>query len=305
MSFRWKEGRDSPSNLRRLARGQLRAAIAGLAEPLSDPASAVHDTRLRVKRLRSLLRLVRDAAPAEFRRQNMALRDAARALAAERDGQAVLESFDKLLAHAKREWGAPAAGLRALRQWRDAIVASQRQTSAGAARDERLRQVTEGLRTALAELQDWTAAAKNDKVVVAGFAEGYRRARRALKVVLEDRSAVHLHEWRKHVKYHRYQVRLFVRAWPAVLEVRCQELKRLSDLLGDDHDLVLVRQTLEGHAGERHEGFAGLRDLLQRRRGELQAEALPLGRLLFAEKPRRLTRRFRQYWRVYRESAVH
>lgn len=292
--------------MRRLARGQLRAAIEELTDPFIDPADAIHDARLRLKKTRSLLRLVRRAAPAEFRHENTALRDAARALSIERDRQAVLEAIDKLLAHAEREWGESAEHLRTLPQLRNGLLDSQRQESNGAARDELVRQVTPQLRTARARLKQWTAAASDDQMVVSGFADSYRRARRALSDVLENPTAAHLHEWRKQIKYHRYQVRLFQQAWPAMLEVHCDELKRLADLLGDDHDLALVRQTLEDPAAEvPQENSNELLDLLERRRCELQAEAIPLGRRLFAEKPKRLTRRFMQYWCIYRDGDDH
>lgn len=248
---------------------------------------------------------MRHAAPAEFRRENAALRSAARALASERDRQATCEALDKLLAHAECEWGDSVSRLRTLRQLRDTIVDSHRQDSS-AAHEDMLRHVTEELRTGLARLKHWTAAADDERIVISGFADSYRRARRALRAVLADPTGGRLHEWRKQIKYHRYQVRLFQHAWPAMLEVHCEELKRLTDLLGDDHDLVLVRQTLEEPAGKRRQEAIGeLLELLERRRCELQAEAIPLGRLLFAEKPKRLTRRFKQYWCVYFDGDHH
>lgn len=305
MAFRWKAQKSTQSNLRRLARGQLRGAIEELTDPLIDQADAVHDARLRLKKTRSLLRLARPAARAEFRRQNAALGDAARTLALERDRQAVIEALDKLLAHAEREWGESAGHLRSMRRLRDGLVAAHQRETNGAARAETVRQVTIQLQLALERLGEWTSAAEDEQVIVAGFTESYRRARRALKAALAHPSAAGLHEWRKQIKYHRYQVRLFQHAWPAALEVHCDELKRLTDLLGDDHDLVLVRQMLERPANRQREGICELLDLLDRRRLELQAEAIPLGRLLFAEKPKRISRRIKQYWCVYREGGNH
>lgn len=306
MAFRWKAQKSSRSNLRRLARGQLRAAIEELSDPFADEADAVHDARLRLKKVRALVRLVRCAAPDDFRRENNALRDAARALSFERDRQAVIESLDKLLAHAEREWGESAGHLRVLRELRDGLLESQRQEANGAVRDELVPRVVEELQTADGRLKQWTAEAQDDRVVVAGFADSYRRARRAMRAALADSTAERLHEWRKQIKHHRYQMRLFQQAWPALLEVHCDELKRLADLLGDDHDLVLVRQTLEERAARSGQANVGeLIELAERRRRELQSEAVPLGRLLFAEKPKHLTRRLLHYWCVYRDAGNH
>jgi hypothetical protein len=99
-------------------------------------------------------------------------------------------------------------------------------------------------------------------------------------------------------------VRLFQVAWPTILEAHYEELKRLSDLLGDDHDLVVLEQTIRAdHKSEiGADALEGLHRLIERRREELQAEAIPLGRLLFAEKPKRLTERFMRYWCMYRDT---
>jgi CHAD domain-containing protein len=307
MAFCWKAQKSSRSNLRRLARSQLRSAIDELTDPYSDRAEAVHDSRLRLKKLRSLLRLVRISAPAAFQRENAALRDAARSLSTQRDRQAIVEALDKLLGHAEREWDESDGHLRTLRALRSRFAESQPQESNGGDGERLIEQVADELRAALGRLKGWVTEARDDRVVVAGFADTYRRARAAFEAVLAAPTADNLHEWRKQIKYHRYQTRLFQQAWPAMLEAHCEELKRLSDYLGDDHDLVLLRQAVpESDAVQPGDPtLAELCELIERRRRELQEEAIPLGRLLFAEKPKRLTRRFVQYWCAYRSRVVH
>ena len=305
MAYRWKAQKSSKSNLRRLARSQLQAAIEELTDSFGDRADAIHDARLRLKKLRSIARLTRTASPDQFASENAALRDAARALSTQRDQQAMIEALDKLLGHAECEWGESGSHLAALRELRNRFVESQQEESNGAARDRLIQQVADDLRAACERLKEWTSDA-DDRIVVAGFADSYRRARKALRAVVASATAENLHEWRKQIKYHRYQVRLFQEAWPAMLEAHCDELKRLSDFLGDDHDLVLLRQALcDAHAAELSERTLGeLAELIERRRCELQAEAIPLGRLLFAEKPKQLTRRFMQYWCAYRDRGA-
>jgi CHAD domain-containing protein len=306
MAFSWKAQKSSRSNLRRLARRQLQAAIDELNDPFGDHADAIHDARLRLKKLRSLVRLVRRAAPAAYRRENEALRDAGRQLSSQRDRQAVVEAIDKLLAHAEREWGESAARLRTLRQWRDNFADSRRQEIGGAETNGMVEHVTGELRAAADRVKEWTDDARKERVVVTGFADSYRRARTALHAVLAQPTAENLHEWRKQIKHHRYQVRLFQHAWPALLEAHCEELKRLADLLGDDHDLVVLRQSITEHtSAEPAQSLDELFALIERRRCELQAEAVPLGKLLFAEKPKHLTRRFMNYWCVYSEHEHH
>jgi CHAD domain-containing protein len=307
MSFRWKARKSSRSNLRRLARNQLLAAIDELVAPFADRADAIHEARLHLKKLRALLRLAREAAPDSCQRENALLRDIARALSTQRDRQAMIDALDKLLRHAEHEWGESGRHLDSFRKLRSQFVESQQQESNGTDFEQLVTKVVEQLRLAVARVDEWTSAARNDEIVSAGFAESYRRGRRALRAALSSATAENLHEWRKQIKYHRYQVRLFQDAWPVVLEAHYEELKRLSDLLGDDHDLVVLKQSLNG--GCAHELDAGavaeLDQLIERRRSELQAEAIPLGRLLFAEKPKRLTQRIVRYWCTFRELGDH
>lgn len=53
------------------------------------------------------------------------------------------------------------------------------------------------------------------------------------------------HEWRKRAKYHWYARRLLREVWPATMDARRGEVRRLSGLLGAEHDPSVYRQTLE------------------------------------------------------------
>jgi CHAD domain-containing protein len=307
MSYRWKPRKSSRTNLRRLARSQLLAAIDELEAPFVDRANAIHEARLHLKKVRALVRLAREAAPGTCKQENVALRDIARSLATQRDRQAMIDALDKLLRHAEHEWGESGKYLAAFRELRSRFVESQQQESNGTDFERLVQRVVEHLRQAVARVDDWASAARKEEIVSAGFAESYRRGRRALLAVRADPTAENLHEWRKQIKYHRYQVRLFQDSWPAIFEAHYEELKRLSDLLGDDHDLVVLQQAFKGcHPPELDAGAVDeLAQLISRRRCELQAEAIPLGMLLFAEKPKRLTQRFMRYWCTYREIGNH
>jgi hypothetical protein len=87
-----------------------------------------------------------------------------------------------------------------------------------------------------------------------------------------------------------------------MLGVHREAADELSDLLGDDHDLAVLRNTLKAEP----ECFGGETDvqafigLIDRRRIELQSLARPLGERLFAEEPGQLAGRFRAYWGVWK-----
>ena len=60
-----------------------------------------------------------------------------------------------------------------------------------------------------------------------------------------------LHDWRKRVKDLWYHERLLAPTCGPTVRGHAKELDRLSDLLGDDHDLALLRHELTRRAHQR------------------------------------------------------
>ena len=116
------------------------------------------------------------------------------------------------------------------------------------------------------------------------------RARRASAIAeaREDPTDENLHEFRKRSKDLWYQLRLVRRGWPEVIETTADEAHELSDLLGDDHDLVVLGADLErGFEPLTDDQREHLRELIARAARELQEQAFALAERIFAEKPKR------------------
>src|SRR5215468_6405096 len=76
----------------------------------------------------------------------------------------------------------------------------------------------------------------------------------------------------------------------------------LGDLLGDDHDLALLRRLLDGKLQNSVEP-AERRSLLRaigKRREVLQSDAADLGQRVYVESPRRFVGRVHEYWKAWR-----
>jgi CHAD domain-containing protein len=141
-----------------------------------------------------------------------------------------------------------------------------------------------------------------------GLKKTYARARKARRAAYAKGEAKLFHEWRKRVKYHGYHVRLLRSLWAGPLEARRDELDELSDLLGDDHDLGDLRETVLERPDEL--GDLGAEPVIQtllglvvERQIELRSRARPLGARLFAEKPKRFTGRLRRYWDAWQREV--
>jgi CHAD domain-containing protein len=274
MAFRLKIEKSLKAGIRKAARKQIEDAIGQLENDPSQAQEAVHEIRVHLKKLRAVVRLIRGALGREYARENVCFRDVARQLSGRRDAEAATGMLGKLC-----DW-------------------FRRQSDVDPADADELRAAAE-------RIASWTAGIKSFDTISAGLEATYRRARRSMEIALDQRTPETLHEWRKQTKYHRYQVNLLEEAWPAALEPMSKVLEQLSDLLGDDHDLVVLREMLSG--GESELGEEAELDVcleaIDRRRAELFDELRPLGELSFAEKPKRLRQRIEKYWKIRRDAA--
>jgi CHAD domain-containing protein len=102
--------------------------------------------------------------------------------------------------------------------------------------------------------------------------ETCRQARAAFRDAAADPSVAKLHERRKQRKYLRYQFEVLRPLWPEWIEELASQADRMGDMLGDDHDLAVLRQMLTrdpGPAADEGEREA-LVALIDRRRAELE-----------------------------------
>lgn len=285
---------DPAAEVRKVARQRIDKAIEALSVPDAERAEGVHQARKRFKELRALLRLVRKPLGDEFKRENQRLRDLGRALAESRDATAMLESwnllserFPKLFAEAD------------FKQIRRHLQARTRQGEGDTADlDAHIAQAIDELRAASACIDSWPLSAEGFELLAAGVERTYTDGCAELAKVRLDPSDEQFHEWRKRVKDHWYQTRLLTPSWPTLMQLRSDSLKRLADLLGDDHDLAMMQQLMQ--AQPQLFGNQALRERLDRvivqRRGEMQREALALGEEIYLEAPRDLVARWQRYW---------
>lgn len=154
--------------------------------------------------------------------------------------------------------------------------------SGAAGFEERITTFSDKLQEAITRVQDWNLKGVDSCSLLRGFKKTYTRGCRAMNKAYKCGSAEQFHEWRKRTKYHWYHIRLLQEMWPQVMKAYSGTLHRLSNLLGDDHDLAVLSRELLNAPSEFGdpldiEAFVGL---AEQRRQELQVAALPLGKLL-------------------------
>jgi CHAD domain-containing protein len=296
MLFEFERGHSLRKDLRRIVRNQLNDALAELAAEHKEPRDeVVHEVRKRFKKLRAVLRLVRPAiADRCYRAENICFRDAARPLTEVRDARILIETLDKLVEHSREQIaGRVFAELR--KSLQEHLRAVRRQVL-----DKQNAFVVTGavVRQAAERIKRWIAVPNQWSTLAEGLENTYRQARTAYTDAADDPTVTSLHEWRKQVKYVRHQLELLRPIWPERLEELAREAAHLGDLLGDGHDLAVLRQMVTADAATAdHEALVALID---RRRAELRQQELPLGARYFQDRPRTFARRLKGYWRSWR-----
>jgi CHAD domain-containing protein len=297
MAYRFKRGDAAVQDgVRRIAAEQIGKAIAEMDDSALDMHDTVHQVRKRCKKLRGLIRLVRPAL-ADYGAENAAFRDAAGTLSFVRDSEALIEAYDSLMAAYRDQIERPAfaSACRHLTEMQKAAIGVDDI-------EGRLHAFRGGMEEAQGRVSAWTLEAVGFAAMEGGLAKTYKRARNAMERAHETPTPEAFHEWRKRAKYHWYHARLLRPVWPGPFKARRRAAKRLSDLLGDHHDLAVLRQTVgaEPDAFGKPADIEVLCGLADRRQAVLAADAFALGARLLAEPPGSLRRRWRAYWTAWR-----
>lgn len=286
MALRLKREEPVSDGVRRIARQQTEKALAATTGGPSD--ERVHDARVRCKKLRSLLRLAQPALGEVYRRENAFLRDAAQGLSARRDASVAGTTFEQLTRRNKLDADAANAVRTILAGVPD-----------GDGEEERLAAFAGLMRAFHQRIGEWPLPSDGFATLADGLTATYRRGRKAMQAALDSNDDASRHEWRKQAKYHGYHIRLLRNVWKPAMKARARELQRLSDLLGRDHDLAVLRGII-GAATLDPKHAEAVTTLIDRRREKLLARARSLGERLYAEKPKMFAKQIRRHWKVWR-----
>jgi CHAD domain-containing protein len=294
MALELENGEDIGPALQRVIKELAKKSIALMRQPRSE--EAVHTTRKNIKKSRAMLRLMRSVLDDEFTRDNRLLRNAGRQLAPVRDAEVLVETITAL-----RKLCTTETTRRAFRRSRARLM-PKTNTVHDSLRNLPARKAAAELNKFLKDARKWPFDSIGQDDLIENLAQVYKKGRRARQLAASHPSIENLHEWRKRVKDLWYAVRLLKPTWPAAMAALGAELERLSDHLGDDHDLAMLRERLDSanSSGALTEDFSVLRDVLDARRSDLQKSAMPLGRRLYVETPRAFARRIGEYWQTAR-----
>lgn len=295
MAYKLQARESVQSGIHRVMIECLSDARAHLAAEGEQQHQGIHEARKRIKEIRALLRLVRQPLGREFARENAFYRDTAAALSEFRDAEAMIEAFNQFAASSRQPQNKLNIIREQLERRRDTQVATP-QRIATAMREASLR-----LAEAEPRIAHWQIG-NQFSALSPGLQRSYRQGRKRLKRARKDPADEALHEWRKRVKDYWYQSKLLRDLWPAVMSAWQKQLKVLSGLLGDEHDLTVLITLFEEHADD----FGGKTELkpvlteLAKHQQKLRKRAWLLGARLYTESPEAHISRLYGWWKIWR-----
>ena len=293
MAYRFKLGEPTGKGVRRIALEQLDRARASLDGGM-EPALAVHDARKCLKRSRALLRLVRPAlGEREFKAQAHRLRDIALLLSGARDAHVACMMLATL------ETLYPLADAGDLETLRSHLAGKEGAEDASAVSPKVLAQALAALGEAREAIDTIEITGRGFEPLAHGLARSFAEFHMVLDRIHPGSHDEDFHDLRKHAQIHWRHMLLLRRAWPEAMTLRASLASALSDRLGDDHDLSVLRAKASAIGLDPQ-----LRDALEAaiadRQSSLRERAMIEARRLALDKPRGLSRRIAGYWRTAR-----
>ncbi len=296
MAFCFTQKESVSKAIRRLSRERLEDALDCLKDCRDE--EAIHCARKDIKKTRAVLRLVRPKLR-KFRRLTKPLRQAAKRLAGPRDAFVMVNTLTHLTRHFQGQL-APAAFRQVRLELRNACEDEMQRF----AKEKATKVAMQKLRRAVQELERLRVDGKGWKALSPGVKSAYSDGRLAYRTSLKEPSSENFHKWRKRAKDLWYQVRLLERVWPEQMEAIAGELEKLGEYLGDDHDLVVLRQVVAKRATDklRPRELETLNRLIEQRQRQLRAAALGIGKGFYAEKSASFCKRIAGYWKLWRRN---
>jgi CHAD domain-containing protein len=299
MSYSLKLDEPVAKGVRRVLLSQIEAAERRLGRDDTAPED-IHEARKSFKRIRAVLRLVRSGiGEAAFARENAAFRDIAAKLAGARDRYVLLQTIKLLEVDSGAELGAALAKLTAALGSLEMNGASVDAANGG-----------DGAREALVRARKRISKLRLESdgfdVIRHGIYQTQQQARRAMSAAQASGHDEDFHAWRKRVQQHWRHMKLLAAAWPEYFELRAAAARRLSQVLGDEHDLSVLAGFARDQVGK---GLSAKEARVivaacQERKIALRHEAVTIGARLLADKPRSLARHVEALWEAARRDEL-
>ncbi len=235
-----KNRESADEDLIRILNDQIDIALSHLdKESDNDFDNSVHEVRKCIKRIRAVLRLVRDdIGMQKYRKENFFFRDINRNMSELRSINVNIETLVKLDSEESARYKAL---IEHFIELKEKIIYKL------CLEDDRLGNVVKMLKRGKERTGRVLIKNKDFEILFLGLIRIFNQCLRSMILAKKEPSKVNLHEWRKKVKYLYYQFQVLEPVLPEDLVIYTPELDKLADYLGEDHDLAELEDSLLGN----------------------------------------------------------
>ena len=275
--------------LREVAQSILTNARIAIEDRTRPQAKAIHDFRRCIKRWRALLFLCNPFIGPQYKSLQEDARDMARSLGSARDAQSALDALDDLSRHGL------ALSDRSQKTLRTRIDAIRQAAETTTLTEETRNRLAQTLARGIAAVEQWPLQGVAFNDIAGRLAAGYRGARRRMPENWSDADGEALHELRKHIVRHRYQMQIVVPFWKNFITMWIDEAQKLRNSLGKHQDLLVLSALTAPH-----QPLAAWRKRLlpaiEERKAHHVSAARRIASRMLVEKPKAFRQRLEAMW---------
>lgn len=303
MGYFFEHNESVPSAIRRILAEQLDQACHELDAKDSNLHDGIHNARRCFKKIQSLLRLIRgDLDPNVYGIESNRFKHIAQQLSKIRDAEAIIEAYNRLNhspsvtpKHDKPIDQVTSSLKTTLEKERDINTLIQGDVRTVA------HTLTQELKDTKSNLELWPIAHKDFSTIAKNFIRNYKKGRNALKHIYVTPSTKGFHHWRKRVKVFEHQCYLLKECWPEFMMLKASNAKALESLLGQDHDLSILRETLNTKRDQLGSNACdGVKKHAQQRQLQLRTKAQKLGKKLYKPHPGSVMQDVTAHWEYWK-----
>ncbi len=287
-------------NIHRILLEQFHYIIMQSEKDQEEVHESVHETRKSMKRIRAVLRMIRDEIGySSYYRENTFYRDLSRNLSEIRNFEVLSSSIQNLQKDLSNTIPPDVFALL------EGELGRQRNLVAGgpAVLTQLLKEIAGKIEIARDRIYDFRIKHNDFRAFEGGLFRMYRQGKRDLRDARNNPSPTQLHDLRKRLKYFWYQVEILQPIFPGPMKAYASTLEKIGENLGVYHDLEVLQEFLsELTIIPDPQVKEALQEACLARKSMLLYNIWPMAEMAYSEKPEAIISRLASCWKVYANS---
>lgn len=299
--FRLSENEKVGDNITRILHGQMDVILQHCKADGKDRHQSVHEIRKSMKKIRAVLRLIRDEIGfSSYYRENIKFRDLARQLSELRNRIVLAETTGKI-----QEDFTPAAR-KHMRQMQDELFREGERLYKILLDDQdTFRKISAETRAAKKRVEHFQFHHEDFRAFEGGLHRIYRQGRKLYHKAQGGHDPGLLHDMRKRMKYLWYQVELLQPIYPKMLKAYAKSLNNITEILGICHDLdELIAEARDKKKITHANTLKQLEEIQKRSKEELLDQIWHKVAAVYTEEPDAFVNRLAGYWEIFHKQKA-